>query len=189
MAIKGLLGKIAPALLPLLELKARGENPDTLSDQLVPVIEMARLYLDGQAELLIAQGVLAPGSSTGYFVPCTNALVNSLVVPNDEIWFVHSYSGGLRSLVAGGSLGGHVGGAVQLRDGSSRYEWLWPLSAYANAGTSLDGWGDGEVLGFATQPMRYFPGGTVFGITYGSATLPVSGGDFECYMRVTKLKA
>jgi len=180
---------VGRGFLNLLGLKSNGNMPELLGEQVQPVLDMHQWYLQDNAELVIAQGVLPTNSGAGYFVPCTNALVNSLVVPNGEVWFVHSYSGALRSLLDGGHLYGHVGGAIQERDGSSRYEWLTPMMTYGEQYSTTGTWDSGYLAGFATQPMRIFPGGTVFGITYGYADLGASGGDFECYLRVTKIKS
>jgi len=179
---------VGRGFLNLLGLKSNGNMPEFLGEQVQPVLDMHQWYLQDNAELLIAQGVLPPNQSAGYFIPCSSSLVPSLVVPNGEVWFVHSYSGALRSLHDGGALYGHVGGAIQERDGSSRYEWLTPLMGYSEFAGQVS-FDSGYLAGFACQPMRIFQGGTVFGVTYGQLDLGADGGDFECYMRVTKIKS
>lgn len=88
----GVLNRIPPALLSMLELKQRGANPDTLSDTVVPTIDLSHWYnadrpssLVGSTDLLSAQ----------VYANVLGFNVTQVVVPQDELWWVRSFAVGL----------------------------------------------------------------------------------------------
>jgi len=187
MAIPGILGKIPPALLPLLELKARGQNPDTLGDMVVPTIETMELYLQADQQWLLAQTQVDANEGFPIFQPWTTG--DPMTVPPGELWYVWNFSGSIRNVNPSPAIvQGHFGGAIQRMSAADQYEWLQPMTwTGVDFGGVATGLVQGQRVGFACAPRRFFPAGTQFGYTAGYINFP-SIGDGELYMTVTKLK-
>jgi hypothetical protein len=110
--------------LGLLDLKTGGRNPETLFRSVQPVVDMTQFYAESPSELLTAQ-VAITGDTGGAFFPFT-APVGGVVVPQNEVWYLHyaSVTVGF-TLVAGQSAlglpGRRIAGTVSglsLGDGS-----------------------------------------------------------------------
>jgi len=89
MLFPGVLNRIPPALLSMLELKQRGANPDTLSDTVVPVIDLSHWY--GADTPTCYAGSLDLLSAEVYANPLLFN-VSQIVVPQDELWWLRSFS-------------------------------------------------------------------------------------------------
>jgi len=87
--LPGVLNRIIPGLLGMLQLKQRGANPDTLSDTVVPTIDVGHWY-DADRPSCFAGDV----SLTSGEIYATSLLLNvgQIRVPLDEVWWVRSYS-------------------------------------------------------------------------------------------------
>lgn len=77
---------LAPGFLGLLGLKNNGQLPPEMIDQLQPIIDQLPFMLLGIRETApITAGINVLASSTNYAFP-------ELVVPTNEVWWVHGYS-------------------------------------------------------------------------------------------------
>jgi len=81
---------IPPGLLGLLQLKVAGYNPAVLSDEVSPSIDLESWWLRANREVWTANSGISQGAGVANdflaFSP------NTIVVPDKEWWFVHSYS-------------------------------------------------------------------------------------------------
>jgi len=85
----GTLNRIPDPLLSLLELKQRGANPDTLSDTVVPTIDVTRMY--NAARPSCFAGTLDLLSDTRYASPLAFN-VTQVVVPDNELWWLRTFT-------------------------------------------------------------------------------------------------
>lgn len=90
--IKGLLQPAAPGLLSALQLKQRGANPDTLSDTVVPTVDLTHWYLANQPSVQSGVFELGVGVLYGQYVTLEDPSVGPLTVPDNEIWWVRSHT-------------------------------------------------------------------------------------------------
>lgn len=83
---RGILQPAAPGLLSLLQLKQRGANPDSLSDTVVPVIDLTHWYGIDQQKVAFSYGNFSGAAlySSSFLLtaPAT------ITVPDDEYWWV-----------------------------------------------------------------------------------------------------
>lgn len=79
----GQIQKIPQGLLGFLQLKTGGRNPATLSDIVVPTWDLARLYLEADAEYV---GVNSTINAGGYTITAS--------APQNEAWIVTSFNVG-----------------------------------------------------------------------------------------------
>jgi len=87
-ANEGLVQPAPPGLLSLLNLKSRGQNPDTLSRELTAVLESLEWYLYGQVQSTGDSSTAI--DNTGIWSAGYHGAGAGTTVPNNQIWFVHS---------------------------------------------------------------------------------------------------
>jgi len=85
----GTLNRIPDPLLSLLELKQRGANPDTLSDTVVPTIDVTRMYNAARPSCFAGTVDLLSGEI--YASPLAFN-VAQVVVPDNEIWWLRTFT-------------------------------------------------------------------------------------------------
>jgi len=85
---EAVLQPAAPGLLSMLELKARGFNPDKLSDTVQPTIDLTHWY--GADRPQVVSGVEAIASGVLFDTVATFSS-SPLAVPDGEIWWVREY--------------------------------------------------------------------------------------------------
>lgn len=95
-------GEIQPAppgLLSLLALKAQGENPNRLSDTVVPTMDVTHWY--GQDSIEVVNGSQFIADNVIY-ANADGFLTAPLIVPLGELWYVHDYAVWLNMTAAPG---------------------------------------------------------------------------------------
>jgi len=92
MLYPGVLNRIPPALLSMLELKQRGANPDTLSDTVVPTIDLSHWYNASAPATLVGTYDLL---TTEVYAASLLFNVSQVVVPQDELWWVREFTVGM----------------------------------------------------------------------------------------------
>jgi len=85
---KGVLQPAAPGLLSALQLKQKGKNPDTLSDTVVPMLDLTHWYNADVVKVESARRLLDPTQKYSGLTEMTAP--GALVVPDNEIWWLRS---------------------------------------------------------------------------------------------------
>lgn len=89
--------RIPRGLLGLLDAKVRGQSPQVLRDELQLTLDGFGFYFAGAAELQAGQTL----------IPVTEGPItfqnNALIVPNDELWWVDTFSVGANSILGAGA--------------------------------------------------------------------------------------
>ena len=124
---KGPVQQIAHGLLGFFQLKSQG-NPTVISDMLSCSLDLKDWYLKTAADVAAVQSTVSlANNSTGFFGFTTQPLV----VPQNEIWYVHRYS-----LVAGMPL---ITDTIQFR----------PAARYTTASQDFILGGGSDIAGYA----------------------------------------
>lgn len=157
--MSGEINRVPLGLLPLLDMKARGNNPRTLADQVTGTIDLTELYAR-QAGLITQVGQINAIVGIAFRPDDTT----NTVVPENELWYVHG--------AAAYSLGTMTGAAIiwrgSLAVANTNLPFFWivgPESAQygQNDRAYASSWGPfwmgpGYRLGLATSE---FTAGTV----------------------------
>lgn len=85
----GTVNPAPPGLLSLLELKQQGENPNRLSDTVVPVVDLTHWYGQDRLESVAGYQFLGDGIFYSDVIPF---ITQPLTVPEGEVWWVDHYS-------------------------------------------------------------------------------------------------
>lgn len=170
---KGVLQPAPPGLLSLLQLKQRGKNPDTLSDTVVPVVDLTEWYAVLDREFLQWELVMDGGAGGAEFafnfVAGADA-ASSIIIPNDEVWFVWNVSASF-----GASIGGELHGLLATATRPDGVGWsptyhhiTAPIDLVAaSAFTVPQAMAGGDI-------RRWFKGGTIFGVGITYVTIPAN---------------
>lgn len=174
--LSGPIQTLPRGLLGFMQLKNSGRYPSEVSSTLGLSLELFDWYMEANAENLPLASTAAIGPGAVGFVPWT---VNPIVVPDNEMWFVTAYSGGVVGLIATDSIAFILG-------------YTNPVGG-APLGLVIGGERQGAITGAAnTRQGRAFwngffaPPGCTFGISLQqidtAATLAFGG-----YMRRVRL--
>ncbi|HET9045165.1 MAG TPA: hypothetical protein VFN70_18550 [Burkholderiales bacterium] len=144
---RGVINRIPPGLLRLLGLQQLGRNPEALTGELVPVIEMREWYLISQLEALTS-GPQVPAAGPQNF---SQTLAPTLVVPQSEWWYVHQFSAQFTNAAAG-PVAGRISATATVNGLAFRGP-VTTVPAIASART------------YATLDRWWAPPGTVFQVT------------------------
>ena len=177
----------AQGLLSLLHLKTNGNNPDELSSVLSPIIEMREWMLLREMQMLSfsALATVSVGGGTVQFQEWDdpddpNDPDPRAVIPQDEVWYVWSYSLFFVKKTTYTINGGLIGSSL-----------VPPGNAIDILGQTEGYWGNGNSNVIPVKmsiERRFYPPGTIFGWGHGQIDesddeMPITG-----YMGVTKLK-
>lgn len=135
-----LINRVPPGLLSLLGIKAMGENPVVLSDQLQPTLELSDLYAGANAIRL--NGSTGNITGTGLFQ------VTALQPPSGEIWVVSSCCYRTNAALAA---------ATTIRGRAVVHDVSLGVPVYADSGTLTGTTGEQPSMGWA-RPVIIPPG-------------------------------
>jgi len=151
-----LINRVPVGLLSLLGIRAGGQNPAVLEDQVRPVIDLTALYLASFIERNVDSNN----------VTVVGAFASNLIVPQGEAWYVHRYT-----IITSAALG--AGQAFQIAPayafsfaGATRMLQLGPASNLGAVGDSVSA----GALGFIAPP-----GAALGGIVHRIAAGPIVG--------------
>jgi len=151
---------IPPGLLGFFNLKNSGKNPRTLDDNINPSLELLPWYLCSQQEGLV--GTLSiVDTNIGEFQAMT--ALDTLTVPDQEWWYVHSHSVHVALLSTDSTPAFFPSVSIPLRSGQV-FVFGESTNCLTNSALNVS-------VTAKAEWNRYFPPGTRFGFGGGQFAL------------------
>lgn len=159
------ISKYARALPSLLDLKERGMGPREFSEQVVGTIELTQLYLLQSRESVAS-------AATAALIVGVNASTVPLVVPPNEIWYIHLMN---VTVAPGAGAQADIAPAVRF-DGASSPTLI--VGGYQNAAATQ------QARAFSQAPFVATPGSEFLVLVRSVTLAPVA----DISLLLTKLK-